>query len=193
MQNFSGFIISVYTPEMQEFSLSDTAAAMKNIIQISNTKDNALRLINQRYTAGQEYEKMPISQIFGDKTSVRQEKRAVRQSLGYLLTNVGKLSIPQCMESLIEDMETYIPGITSPIVFSMNSVGDKMTLSVSQSFDDDTLIRSFSKICSDNGLTMNWKDMGIEELDTLEIDGVEMLLSNMTSETGYGYGKSERS
>jgi len=118
---------------------------------------------------------MPLDQIFEDKTAVRQEKRAVRQSVGYVLTNVGDMEISQSMRHWIKDMEFYIPGITAPVVFGMNTVGDRMTLSVSQSFDDYTLIRSFGKVCADHGLTVTVRDLGTEEVDTLGIDAVELL------------------
>jgi hypothetical protein len=121
------------------------------------------------------YREMPVEEMFGDQTPAIQERREVRQRLGYLLTNVGKLSITKSMEEWVEDMELYIPAKTSPMVFGMNAVGDRMTLSVSQSFEDDTLIRSFVKVCSGYGLTVASRDMGTEEHDTLGIDAVERL------------------
>ena len=175
IQNFSGYIVSFYTPDMHDMSLEETAVSRKAIIQMSNTKENALRLINQRYNAGMKYREMPVEQMCGDQTPAIQERREVRQRLGYLLTNVGKLSITKSMEEWVEDMELYIPAKTSPMVFGMNAVGDRMTLSVSQSFEDDTLSRSFVKVCSGYGLTVASRDMGTEEHDTLGIDAVERL------------------
>ena len=175
MRNFSGYFISFYTPDMQKLSLEETSAAMKEIIRTRNTKENALRIIHERTALARGYAEMPLDQIFEDKAAVRQEKRAVRQSVGYVLTNVGDIEISQSMNHWVEDMELYIPGITAPVVFGMNTVGDRMTLSVSQSFDDDTLIRSFGKVCADHGLTVTVRDLGTEEVDTLGIDAVELL------------------
>ena len=95
--------------------------------------------------------------------------------MGYLLTNVGEWNIPDAMKAWIEDMEFYVPGVTSPIVCGMNSVGDRMTLCFSQSFDDDSLIRTLCQVCSDNGLDVVQQNMGLEEFDKLGFDAVKRL------------------
>lgn len=175
LQNFSGYFIMFYAPNMHSLSLGETAAAMKGIIQMNNTRSALLRLIHERTNRGREVMKMPVQELFEDKPETRQQKREVRQRLGYLLTNVGKLDVPDAMASGIEDMELYIPGITAPVVFGMNTVGDRMTLSVSQSFEEDALIQGFCEVCRENGLAVAVKDMGKEEFDTLGIDAVEMI------------------
>ena len=175
LQNFSGYIISFYSPNTHPLSLEETASAMKGIIQMNNTKENAILQIRETTEVGQRIIKMPTQKLFEEKSAVRHAKKAVRQSLGYLLTNIGRPDIPLSMAQWIEDMELYVPAVTSPIVIGMNTVNDKMTLSISQSFEDDALIHTFQSVCSDYGFSVEVKDMGLEEFDTLGIDGVSFL------------------
>ncbi len=43
----------------------------------------------------------------------------------------------------------------------MNSVGDALTVSVVQSFEDDDIVRAFCKVCDENGPDVTCRDMGI--------------------------------
>ena len=71
-------------------------------------------------------------------------------------------------------MELYIPALTAPVVFAVNAVGDALTVSLVQSFEDDALARAFVQVCAENGLEINCQDMGTEVLDTLEKDAVKL-------------------
>lgn len=175
MQNFSGWLLTFYTPEMQGLPLAQTAAVMKGMISQNNTTQNALRIISERSEIGLKQREMPLEEIFADKPDCMIEKRAVRQSLGFLVTNVGPLEITESMKPWVRDMELYIPAITSPIVFGVNSVGDALTVSVVQSFEDDDIVRAFCKVCGENGLDVTCADMGIERFDVLERDAVKMI------------------
>lgn len=175
MQNFSGWLLTFYTPEMQGLPLAQTAAVMKGMISQNNTTQNALRIISERSEIGLKQREMPLEEIFADKPDCMIEKRAVRQSLGFLVTNVGPLEITESMKPWVDDMELYIPAITSPIVFGVNSVGDALTVSVVQSFEDDDIVRAFCKVCGENGLDVTCADMGIERFDVLERDAVKMI------------------
>lgn len=175
MHNFSGWLLTFYTPEMQGFSLAQTAAVMKGMISQNNTTQNALRVISERSEIGLKQREMPLDEIFADKPDCMIEKRAVRQSLGFLVTNVGPLEITESMKPWVGDMELYIPALTSPIVFGVNSVGDALTVSVVQSFEDDDIVRAFCKVCGENGLDVTCADMGIERFDVLERDAVKMI------------------
>ena len=175
MHNFSGWLLTFYTPEMQDWPLAQTAAVMKGMIAQNNTTDNALKIISQRSAVGLKQREMPIDEIFADKPDCMIEKKGVRQSLGSLITNVGPLEITESMKPWVRDMELYIPAITSPIVFGVNSVGDALTVSVVQSFEDDDIARAFCKVCGENGLDVTCTDMGIEQFDVLERDAVKMI------------------
>lgn len=175
MHNFSGWLLTFYTPEMQGLSLAQTAAVMKGMISQNNTTQNALRIISERSEIGLKQREMPLDEIFADKPDCMIEKRAVRQSLGFLVTNVGPLEITESMKPWVGDMELYIPALTSPIVFGVNSVGDALTVSVVQSFEDDDIVRAFCKVCGENGLDVTCADMGIERFDVLEREAVKMI------------------
>lgn len=175
MRNFSGWLLTFYTPEMQGLSLAQTAAVMKGMISQNNTTQNARRVISERSENGLQQRKMPLDEIFADKPDCMIEKRAVRQSLGFLVTNVGPLEITDSMKPWVGDMELYIPALTSPIVFGVNSVGDALTVSVVQSFEDDDIVRAFCKVCGENGLDVTCADMGIERFDVLEREAVKMI------------------
>ena len=175
MHNFSGWLLTFYTPEMQGLPLAQTAAVMKGMISQNNTTQNALRIISERSEIGLQQREMPIEEIFADKPDCMIEKRAVRQSLGSLVTNVGPLEITESMKPWVGDMELYIPALTSPIVFGVNSVGDALTVSVVQSFEDDDIVRAFCKVCGENGLDVTCADMGIERFDVLEREAVKMI------------------
>lgn len=175
MRNFSGWLLTFYTPEMQGLSLAQTAAVMKGMISQNNTTQNALRVISERSENGLQQREMPLDEIFADKPDCMIEKRAVRQSLGFLVTNVGPLEITESMKPWVGDMELYIPALTSPIVFGVNSVGDALTVSVVQSFEDDDIVRAFCKVCGENGLDVTCADMGIERFDVLEREAVKMI------------------
>ncbi len=175
MHNFSGWLLTFYTPEMQGLPLAQTAAVMKGMISQNNTTQNALRIISERSEIGLKQREMPLDEIFADKPDCLIEKRAVRQSLGFLVTNVGPLEITESMKPWVGDMELYIPALTSPIVFGVNSVGDALTVSVVQSFEDDDIVRAFCKVCGENGLDVTCADMGIERFDVLERDAVKMI------------------
>ncbi len=175
MHNFSGWFLTFYTPEMQGLPLAQTAAVMKGMISQNNTTQNALRIISERSETGLKQREMPLDEIFAEKSDCMIEKRAVRQSLGFLVTNVGPLGITESMKPWVRDMELYIPAITSPIVFGVNSVGDALTLSVVQSFEDEDIVRAFCKVCGENGLDVTCTDMGIEKFDVLERDAVKMI------------------
>ncbi len=175
MRNFSGWLLTFYTPEMQGLPLAQTAAVMKGMISQNNTTQNALRVISERSEIGLKQREMPLEEIFADKPDCMIEKRAVRQSLGFLVTNVGPLEITESMKPWVGDMELYIPALTSPIVFGVNSVGDALTVSVVQSFEDDDIVRAFCKVCGENGLDVTCADMGIEMFDVLERDAVKMI------------------
>ena len=175
MHNFSGWLLTFYTPEMQGLPLAQTAAVMKGMISQNNTTQNALRIISERSEIGLKQREMPLDEIFADKPDCMIEKRAVRQSLGFLVTNVGPLEITESMKPWVGDMELYIPALTSPIVFGVNSVGDALTVSVVQSFEDDDIVRAFCKVCGENGLDVTCADMGIERFDVLEREAVKMI------------------
>ncbi len=175
MHNFSGWLLTFYTPEMQGLPLTQTAAVMKGMISQNNTTQNALRIISERSEIGLKQREMPLDEIFADKPDCMIEKRAVRQSLGFLVTNVGPLEITESMKPWVGDMELYIPALTSPIVFGVNSVGDALTVSVVQSFEDDDIVRAFCKVCGENGLDVTCADMGIERFDVLEREAVKMI------------------
>lgn len=175
MHNFSGWLLTFYTPEMQGLPLAQTAAVMKGMISQNNTTQNALRIISERSEIGLKQREMPLDEIFADKPDCMIEKRAVRQSLGFLVTNVGPLEITESMKPWVGDMELYIPALTSPIVFGVNSVGDALTVSVVQSFEDDDIVRAFCKVCGENGLDVTCADMGIEMFDVLERNAVKMI------------------
>lgn len=174
MHNFSGWFLSFYTPEMQGMTLGQTAAVMKGMIAQNNTEQNALKIISERSTKGLEQRKMPLDEIFADKPDCMIEKKAVRQSMGSIITNVGALDIPESMKPWVGDMEFYIPALTAPIVFGINAFGDAFTVSVVQSFEDDKLVKAFCEVCSENGLEIICRDMGTEVLDTLEKDAVRI-------------------
>ena len=57
----------------------------------------------------------------------------------------------------------------------MNAVGDMLTVSVVQSFEDDDIARAFCKVCGENGLDVTCTDMGIERFDVLERDAVKVI------------------
>ena len=175
MHNFSGWFLSFYTPEMQALPLAQTAAVMKGMIDRNNTEQNALKVIAERSAKGLEQREMPLDEIFADKPDCMIEKKAVRQSMGSIITNVGPLGVTESMKPWIKDMELYIPALTAPVVFAVNAVGDALTVSVVQSFEDDTLVRAFCKVCTENGLKINCNDMGTEVLDTLEKDAVNLI------------------
>ena len=175
LHNFSGWFLSFYTPEMHGMSLAQTAAVMKGVITRNNTKQNAVKVLSERTAKGLKYREMPFDEIFADKPGNMMEKKAVRQSLGGLITNVGALGVTESMQPWIEDMELYIPAITAPIVFGINSVGDALTVSVVQSFEDEDIVKAFCKVCDENGLDVTCRDMGIEVTDTLEKDSVKIL------------------
>jgi hypothetical protein len=175
LHNFSGWFLSFYTPEMHGMSLAQTAAVMKGMITRNNTKQNAVKVLSERTAKGLKYREMPFDEIFADKPGNMMEKKAVRQSLGGLITNVGALGVTESMQPWIEDMELYIPAITAPIVFGVNSVGDALTVSVVQSFEDEDIVKAFCKVCDENGLDVTCRDMGIEVTDTLEKDSVKIL------------------
>ena len=175
LHNFSGWFLSFYTPEMHGMSLAQTAAVMKGMITRNNTKQNAVKVLSERTAKGLKYREMPFDEIFADKPGNMMEKKAVRQSLGGLITNVGALGVTESMQPWIEDMELYIPAITAPIVFGINSVGDALTVSVVQSFEDEDIVKAFCKVCDENGLDVTCRDMGIEVTDTLEKDSVKIL------------------
>ena len=175
MHNFSGWFLTFYTPEMQGLPLAQTAAVMKGMISQNNTIDNALRIISERSAVGLKQREIPLEEIFADKPDCMIEKRAVRQSLGSLITNVGPLEITESMQPWVRDMELYVPALTSPIVFGVNSVGDALTVSVVQSFEDDDIVRAFCKVSTENGLDVICTDMGIEKFDILERDAVKMI------------------
>lgn len=175
MQNFSGWFLTFYTPEMQGLPLAQTAAVMKGMISQNNTTQNALRIISERSAIGLKQREMPLDEIFADKPDCMIEKRAVRQSLGCLITNVGPLEITESMKPWVRDMELYIPALTSPIVFGVNSVGDVLTISVVQSFEDDDIAGAFCKVCGENGLDVTCTDMGIERFDVLGRDAVKTI------------------
>ena len=90
--------------------------------------------------------------------------------LGY-----GKFARIYHLVDLAADMELYIPALTAPVVFAVNAVGDALTVSVVQSFEDDALVRVFCQVCTENGLKINSNDMGTEVLDTLEKDAVRLI------------------
>ena len=90
--------------------------------------------------------------------------------LGY-----GKFARIYHLVDLAADMELYIPALTAPVVFAVNAVGDALTVSVVQSFEDDALVRAFCQVCTENGLKINSNDMGTEVLDTLEKDAVRLI------------------
>ena len=175
MHNFSGWLLTFYTPEMQGLSLAQTAAVMKGMISQNNTTQNALRIISERSEIGLKQREMPLDEIFADKPDCMIEKRAVRQSLGFLVTNVGPLEITESMKPWVGDMELYIPALTSPFVFGVNSVGDALTVSVIQSFEDDDIVKAFCKVCGENGLDVTCADMGIERFDVLERGAVKLI------------------
>ena len=175
MHNFSGWFLSFYTPEMQALPLAQTAAVMKGMIDRNNTEQNALKVIAERSAKGLEQREMPLDEIFADKPDCMIEKKAVRQSMGSIITNVGPLGVTESMKPWIKDMELYIPALTAPVVFAVNAVGDALTVSVVQSFEDDTLVRAFCQVCTENGLKINCNDMGTEVLDTLEKDAVNLI------------------
>lgn len=175
LHNFSGWILLFYTPEMQGLSLAQTAAIMKGMIVQNNTTQNARKIISERSETGLKQREMPLDDIFADKPDCMIEKKAVRQRLGFLVTNVGPLEITDSMKPWVRDMELYIPALTAPIVFGVNSVGDALTVSVVQSFDDDDIVRAFCKVCGENGLDVTCTDMGIEKFDVLERDAVKIL------------------
>ena len=175
MHNFSGWFLSFYTPEMQALPLAQTAAVMKGMIDRNNTEQNALKVIAERSAKGLEQREMPLDEIFADKPDCMIEKKAVRQSMGSIITNVGPLGVTESMKPWIKDMELYIPALTAPVVFAVNAVGDALTVSVVQSFEDDALVRAFCQVCTENGLKINSNDMGTEVLDTLEKDAVRLI------------------
>ena len=175
MHNFSGWFLSFYTPEMQALPLAQTAAVMKGMIDRNNTEQNALKVIAERSAKGLEQREMPLDEIFADKPDCMIEKKAVRQSMGSIITNVGPLGVTESMKPWIKDMELYIPALTAPVVFAVNAVGDALTVSVVQSFEDDALVRAFCQVCTENGLKINCNDMGTEVLDTLEKDAVKII------------------
>ena len=175
MHNFSGWLLTFYTPEMQGLPLAQTAAVMKGMISQNNTTQNALRIISERSEIGLKQREMPLDEIFADKPDCMIEKRAVRQSLGFLVTNVGPLEITESMKPWVGDMELYIPALTAPIVFGVNSVGDALTVSVVQSFEDDDIVKAFCKVCGENGLDVTCADMGIERFDVLERGAVKLI------------------
>ena len=90
--------------------------------------------------------------------------------LGY-----GKFARIYHLVDLAADMELYIPALTAPVVFAVNAVGDALTVSVVQSFEDDALVRAFCQVCTEHGLKINSNDMGTEVLDTLEKDAVRLI------------------
>ena len=175
MHNFSGWFLSFYTPEMQALPLAQTAAVMKGMIDRNNTEQNALKVIAERSAKGLEQREMPLDEIFADKPDCMIEKKAVRQSMGSIITNVGPLGVTESMKPWIKDMELYIPALTAPVVFAVNAVGDALTVSVVQSFEDDALVSAFCQVCTENGLKINCNDMGTEVLDTLEKDAVKFI------------------
>ncbi len=175
MHNFSGWFLSFYTPEMQGMTLAQTAAVMKGMIMQNNTKQNALKVISERSAKGLKQREMPLDEIFADKPDCMIEKKAVRQSMGSIITNVGPLGITESMKPWVRDMEFYIPALTAPVVFGVNAVGDVFTVSVVQSFEDDKLVKAFCEVCSKNGLEITCRDMGTEVLDTLEKDAVRIV------------------
>jgi len=149
MHNFSGWFLTFYTPEMQALPLAQTAAVMKGMIDRNNTEQNALKVIAERSAKGLEQREMPLDEIFADKPDCMMEKKAVRQSMGSIITNVGPLGVTESMKPWIKDMELYIPALTAPVVFGVNAVGDVLTLSVVQSFEDDALVRAFCQVCAE--------------------------------------------
>ncbi len=175
LHNFSGWFLTFYTPEMQGMTLAQTAAVVKGMITQNNTKQNAVKVVSERTAKGLKQMEIPIDEIFAEKPDCMIEKKAVRQSLGFLVTNVGPLNITESMKPWVRDMELYIPALTSPIVFGVNSVGDALTVSVVQSFEDDDIVRAFCKVCGENGLEVTCIDMGIEKFDVLERDAVKMI------------------
>ena len=175
LHNFSGWTLSFFTPEMQGLPLAHLAAAKKGLIQMQNTERNAHEVISVRNMAGKKYQEMPVEELFKESDEGAIERQAVRSSLGYLLTNVGEVKLPESMKSWIEDMEFYIPAITSPIVCGVNSVGERLTLCISQSFEDDAIVRGILKVCADNGLTASMQDEGIKVYDTLGLDAVKRI------------------
>ena len=174
MHNFSGWFLTFYTPEMQKLPLAQTAAVMKGMIAQNNTEQNALKVIAERSVLGLKQREMPLDEIFADKPECLIEKKAVRQSMGSIITNVGSLGVTESMKPWIKDMELYIPALTAPVVFAVNAVGDALTVSLVQSFEDDALARAFVQVCAENGLEINCQDMGTEVLDTLEKDAVKL-------------------
>ena len=56
---------------------------------------NALEIISERSEIGLKQREMPFDEIFADKPDCMIEKKAVRQRLGFLLTNVGPLEITE--------------------------------------------------------------------------------------------------
>ena len=183
LQNFSGWMISFYTPDMHALPVPETAAVMKGLIRKYNTAENALRVIGGRCDAGNHYLNMSLEELFSQQEAAAQEKHAVRAAVGYCLTNVGELDISESMKPWIEDMELYMPGLTAPIIIGMNSVGDHLTLSFSQAFADDAVVNAFCSICEENGLQIKCRNMGTEAFDTLGMDAVVRIDENEQART----------
>lgn len=172
MNNFSGWFLTFYPPTMHGMSLQELSPAMKGLITSGNTVENMMKVITERTREGYKIRQTPLEEMFAPKEEVSQTKIGARRSIGYLITNVGKISLPKDIEEMIEDIEIYFAAISVPVVFGVASTGDKLVLSVNMSFDSDELIKGFCKVCEDNNIDVKCQDMGLEEFDKLYVDGI---------------------
>lgn len=174
LHNFSGWFLTFYPPAMHGMSLDELSPVMKRLIDANNSKENVMKVTAERCIAGTEISENSISKIFEPKDEVLKQKVASRNSVGYLITNVGPFTFPKEIEDMIDDCELYFPAKTVPVVFGVNSIKDALVLSVNMSFDGDSLVKGICKVCKENNIDVTCQDMGIEETDKLCEDGIRM-------------------
>ena len=170
--NFSGYMILAVPPQLRKAPFDIEAQQIKSQIEANNTRDAWLRQTNTRVRQTEQFRKMPVSELFDSKERKIREKAGTRKALAIMLTNVGMIRFPKDMLAHMESIDLSLPSFESTVDYAVLTVGSRMTIGMTMSFDHPSLAEVIRKTMEEFGVSCTLKDCGKEKYDVLTDDAV---------------------
>ena len=87
----------------------------------------------------------------------------------YLLSNIGKIALPEDMSAFVSDIDFVFPVVESTPVLSMITYKNRASLIVAQNYEDDGFIEALRQTFAKYGIETGLNDRGLILLDDVKI------------------------
>ena len=167
LQNCAYFVPLPHTKRNSNLPLDTQATVQRGIMDLQLQEENLRHRMGALEKGQQDFKAVEVPFAAKQKAATARSRAGSKTRYSYVMTYVGKISLPELMRRQVNDFMINIPAFDIPLAIAAAEYDGILNLVITQRFDNDQFAKNLLAECEKLVRNAVLRKSGVEEFDYL--------------------------